>query len=130
MRALKITAERMADCGDFKPMMLSAPRAGIATMNSAGTMAKYLATSLAMLNVVYHVAGFFGGLGARVHGDSHVGLGQGGRVVGTVAHHRHQLAALLLGADVLHLVLRLGFGNKVIDTCFFGNKLGGERVVA
>ena len=92
-------------------------------MNIAGRMAKYLATSLAMENVVSeprvisnclptsttsrslvgigvevdHVAGFLGGLGAGVHGHAHVGLGQRRGVVGAVAGHGHELALGLLG---------------------------------
>ena len=87
-------------------------------MNIAGMMAKYLATSLAMENVVsaprvissclpiattsislvgiavqiHHVAGFFGGHGAGVHRQADVGLRQRGRVVGAVAGHGHQAA--------------------------------------
>jgi hypothetical protein len=81
-------------------------------------MAKYLATSLAIEKVVSapsgdqelladlddldqlgrvgvevdHVAGFAGGLGAGVHGDADVGLGERRRVLGPVAGHRHQPA--------------------------------------
>src|SRR5262249_23298403 len=52
IRALKITAERMALCGVARRMMLSAFRAGYVVAKAAGMIAKYLATSLAMLNVV------------------------------------------------------------------------------
>ena len=47
-----------------------------------------------------HIAGLFGGLGAGVHGHADVGLGQGGSVVGAVAHHGHQLAGGLLLTDI------------------------------
>jgi len=50
--ALKITALRMALVGLCKRMMLSGAMAGNVAINMAGTMAKYLATSLAMLKVV------------------------------------------------------------------------------
>src|SRR5579875_4113822 len=50
--ALKMTADRMAECGVARCMMLSAFRTGKAPANMAGMMAKYLATSLAMENVV------------------------------------------------------------------------------
>ena len=52
MIALKMTAERMADCGECRNMMFSAPSTGKTPANMAGMMAKYLATSLAMENVV------------------------------------------------------------------------------
>src|ERR1700733_1884514 len=50
--ALKITADRMADSGVFRCMMLSAFRTGKVPANMAGMMAKYFATSLAIENVV------------------------------------------------------------------------------
>ncbi len=52
IRALKITADRIADAGVCKRMMLSAFSTGNVPANMAGMMAKYLATSLAMENVV------------------------------------------------------------------------------
>src|SRR5512142_16486 len=121
MIALKITAERIALCGEANAMTLSGAICGNTAMNIAGRMAKYLATSLAMENVVSeprvmssclptsttsrsfvgvevdHVAGLLGRLGAAVHGDADVGLRQGRRVVGAVAGHRDQLALGLLG---------------------------------
>ncbi|MNM06854.1 hypothetical protein D3C81_168800 [compost metagenome] len=42
----------MADIGECSPIMFSTFISGIATMNMAGMMAKYLAISFAMLNVV------------------------------------------------------------------------------
>jgi hypothetical protein len=50
--ALKITALRMALRGLVSAMMLSGPMAGSDATSSAGRMAKYFATSLAMLKVV------------------------------------------------------------------------------
>src|SRR5882724_8070077 len=50
--ALKITAERIADCGVRRPMMFSALRTGNAPANIAGIIAKYFATSFAIENVV------------------------------------------------------------------------------
>src|SRR5450756_2018760 len=52
MIALKMSADRMALCGVDNPITLSKPICGMASVNMAGMMAKYLATSLAMLNVV------------------------------------------------------------------------------
>ena len=79
---------------------------------------------------VHHVAGFFGGLRTGVHGHTHVGLGQGGGVVGTVAHHGHQLAFGLFAADVVHFILRFGFGNEVVHAGHPGDVFGGQRVIA
>ncbi len=52
MSALKITADRIADCGVFSPMTFSAISTGNATANIAGMIAKYFATSFAIENVV------------------------------------------------------------------------------
>ena len=107
----------------------------------AGMIAKYFATSLAMLKVVSaprvirqlladlddldelgrvrveidHVARFLGGLRAGVHRHADIGLGERGRVVGAVAGHRDEVARLLLLADECELVLRRGLGEEVID---------------
>ena len=50
--ALKIRADRIALVGEASPMMFNTPISGMASMNMAGMMAKYLAMSLAMENVV------------------------------------------------------------------------------
>ena len=50
--ALKIRAESTALCGEARPMTFRAESCGMASMNMAGMMAKYLATSLAMEKVV------------------------------------------------------------------------------
>src|SRR5674536_402304 len=52
IRALKITADSMALFGEDSAMMLSLFASGIAAAKIAGMIAKYLATSLTMLNVV------------------------------------------------------------------------------
>ena len=52
MSALKITAERMALYGEASLMTSSGFSSGNAPTNSAGRMAKYLATSFSMENVV------------------------------------------------------------------------------
>src|SRR3989441_345497 len=52
MSALKITAERIALSGVARCMTFSVPSDGYVVAKAAGMMAKYLATSLAMLNVV------------------------------------------------------------------------------
>ena len=48
MIALKMIALRIADSGLCRCMMFIGANAGIVTMNRAGTIAKYLATSLAI----------------------------------------------------------------------------------
>ena len=119
-------------------------------------MAKYLATSLAMLKggqraarhqqllaglddlqqlgrvavQVDHVAGLLGRLRAGVHGHRHVGLGQRRCVVGAVAGHRHQPAFGLVVADHLQLGFGRGLGQEVVDTGLGGDGRGGEPVVA
>ncbi len=50
--ALKMTADRIALSGDESFMIFNALRAGYVVANAAGMMAKYFATSFAMLNVV------------------------------------------------------------------------------
>ena len=52
IRALKMTADRIALCGVDRPMTFSAFSSGKTATNIAGTIAKYLATSLAIENVV------------------------------------------------------------------------------
>ena len=52
IKALKMSAERTALRAVASPITLSADKPGSATMNIAGMMAKYLATSLATENVV------------------------------------------------------------------------------
>ena len=79
---------------------------------------------------VHHVAGLARGLGAGLHGDADVGLGQGGGVVGAVAAHGHQRPLGLLLADQAQLVLRRGFGQEIVDAGFGGDGGGGDRVVA
>ena len=103
-------------------MMLSVSRPAKTPANMAGMIAKYFAMSLAIENVVSepsgdqqlladlddldelgrvgvevdHVAGLLRGRRAGVHRDPDVGLGQRRGVVGAVAGHGDQPAALLL----------------------------------
>ena len=78
---------------------------------------------------VHHVPRLLGGGGAGVHGHADVGLGERGGVVGAVAGHRDQLAALLLLLDQRHLVFRRRLGEEVVHAGLVGDRLGGERVV-
>ena len=108
-------------------MMLSGAMAGNVAINMAGIMAKYFATSFAMLNVVSeprvisicfpistmsmqlgriavevdHVAGFARGLRAGVHRHADIGLRKRGRVVRAIAGHGDEMAVgLFLGEYV------------------------------
>src|ERR1035441_2985835 len=79
---------------------------------------------------VDHVPGFAGGLGAGVHRDADVGLGQRGGVVGAIAGHRDHPPGGLLFFDQGEFGFGGGFGEEVIDAGFFGDLGGGELVVA
>ncbi len=79
---------------------------------------------------VHHVAGFFGGHRARVHGHADVGLRQRRRIVGAVAGHCDEPAGGLFLLDVFELVLRRRLSQKIVDPGFGGNGRGGQRVVA
>ena len=69
-------------------------------------------------------------LGAGVHGNGHVRLGQGRGIVGAVAGHGHQMALLLVRADHVQLGLRRRLGQEVVHTGLGGDGGGGHRVVA
>ena len=139
--ALKITAERIADSGLASPMMLSLSSPAYTPANIAGMIAKYFATSLAMEKVVSAPRVMSSCLPISTISMSLVGLesrstmlpasladdvpvfiatptsacASAGRVVGAVAGHRDQPAALLLLADQRHLVLGRGLGEEVVD---------------
>jgi hypothetical protein len=63
-------------------------------------------------------------------GDGHVGLGEGGSVVGPVARHGHELALGLLVPDQLELHLWSGLGQEVIHAGLGRDGGGGQGVVA
>jgi hypothetical protein len=67
---------------------------------------------------------------AGVHRDADIGLGERGGVVGAVAAHRHQLAALLFLADQRELVLGRRLGEEVVDAGLGRDRRCGQRVVA
>ncbi len=79
---------------------------------------------------VDHVPGLFRGRGTGVHRHADVGLGEGGRVVGAVAGHRDELAALLLLLDQRHLVFRRRLGEEVVHAGLLRDRARGQRVVA
>ena len=128
--------------------MLSVSSAGNTPANMAGMMAKYLATSLAIENVVSdaagdeqlladlddldelrrvgvevdHVPGLLGRLRAGVHGHADVGLRERRRVVGAVAGHRDEVARPACSRLMQrHLVLGRGLGQEVVDAGLVGD---------
>ena len=154
--ALKITAERIADCGVFSAMMFSTLSCGKAPANMAGMMAKYLATSFATEKVVraprvmsnclpisttsISLVGlesrstmFPASLAACVPAfmaRPDVGLRQRGSVVGAVSGHGDEFALGLLGADQCEFVFRLRLREEIVESRFAGDGRGGERIVA
>ena len=125
-------------------------------MNIAGMIAKYLATSLAIENVVSAprvmssclpistismslvgsqsrstmLPASLAALVPGVHRHADIGLRERRRVVGAVAGHRDELAAGLLLADELHLGLGRRLREEVVDAGLLGDDRGGDRVVA
>jgi hypothetical protein len=115
MIALNITAESIALSGLCKFIMFNPCNAGIATINKAGMMAKYFATSFAILNVVnvplvmsncfpistisislvgslskvHHIACFLCCLCSTVHRYTNICLCQSRGIICTITHHRH-----------------------------------------
>src|SRR6476661_5175517 len=141
MTALKITAERTADCGVRRCMMLSAFSTGNVPANIAGMIAKYLATSLAMENVVNEPRVISSCLPISTISISFVGFESRSTmlpaslaacvpvfiatptsacasVVGPVTRHGHHRATELLALDQRHLVLGGGLREEVVDTGF------------
>ncbi len=151
-----MTADRIADCGVCRCMMLSAFSTGKGAGEHCGNDGEIFGDvvgdgkrgeraarhqqlladldnldELGRIGVeIDHVAGFLGGLRAGVHGDTYVGLSQRGSIVGAVAGHGDKLAFALLAPDQVHLVFGLGFGEKVVDAGFARDDGGGEGIVA
>ncbi len=136
--------------------MFSRSSAGNAPANIAGMIAKYLATSFAIENVVSEPRVISSCLPISTISMSFVGFesrstmfpaslaacvpvfiatptsacGERGRVVRPVAGHRDELAARLLAPDQRHLVLGRRLGQEVVDAGLVGDRRRGERVVA
>src|SRR6266568_4443927 len=153
--ALKMIAEVIADCGLCRCRMLSLFRAGNAVENMAGSIAKYLATSLAIENVVSAPRVISSCLPTSTISMSLVGLesrstmfpaslaaevpvfmatptsawARAGASLVPSPGHRDQLAALLLLADQRHLVFRCRLGEEVVHAGLVRDRLGGQRVV-
>ncbi len=156
IRALKMTAERMADCGvrqvhDVEDVQLregAGEHGGddgeiFGYVVGDGKSGERAASDQQLLADFHdldelggigieidHVAGFLGGLRAGVHGYADIGLSEGGSVVGAVAGHGDEFAFGLLALDQRHFVFGLGFGEKIVDSGLAGDGRGGERVVA
>ena len=156
IRALKITADRIALCGLCQPhdVERAERRQGdhehrrddgeilghVVGDREGGQRAardQHLLADLDDLDElgrvaveIDHVAGLARGLGAGLHGHADIGLRQGGRVVGAVAAHGDQPALGLFGLDQAQLVLGRGLGEEVVDPGFRGDGGGGHRVVA
>ena len=156
MSALKITAEAIADSELSSCMMSSSSSTGNVPANIAGMIAKYLATSFAIENVVSDPRVISSCFPISTISMSLVGFesrstmfpasraacvpvfiatptsaaASAGRVVRAVTRHGHEIPAGLLPPDQGHLVLGLRLGEEVVDAGFLGNRLGGERVVA
>ena len=130
--------------------------AGKVAISIAGMIAKYFATSFAMLKVVSeprvisicfpistmsmqlgrvaveidHVAGFARGLRAGVHGHADIRLRERGRVVRAVAGHGDEMAVGLFLANAFQLLLRRGLRHEIIHARFGRDGRGGQRIVA
>ena len=154
--ALKITADRMADCGVLQPHDVQRAEhrerrqehrrddgevlghvVGDRERGQRATRDQQLLANLDDLDQlrrvrieIDHVARFFRRLRAGVHRHADVGLRQRRRVVGAVAGHRHQLAVGLLALDERHLVLGRRLREEVVHAGFGGDRRGGERIVA
>jgi hypothetical protein len=137
-------------------MMFRDRAPGRTPANIAGMMAKYLAMSLAMENVVSEprvirsclpistismsLVGFesrstmfpasFAACVPVFMATPTSGLSERGSVVGAVAGHRDQAAARLLPPDQRHLVLRRRLGEEVVDARLLRDGGCGQRVVA
>ena len=137
-------------------MTFSSSSTGNAPANIAGMIAKYLATSFAIENVVSEPRVISSCLPISTISISFVGFesrstmfpasraacvpvfiatptsacGERGRVVRAVAGHRDEVAARLLAPDQRHLVLGRRLGEEVVDARLLGDRARGERVVA
>ena len=154
--ALKMTAERIAERGVERSITFSRSSTGSDPANIAGMIAKYLATSLAIENVVSEPRVIRSCLPISTISMSFVGFEsrstmfpasraacvpvfiatptsaccESRRVVRAVAGHRDEVAAGLLTLDERHLVLGLGLGEEVVDARLLGDRPRRERVVA
>ena len=137
-------------------MTFSASSSGYAVTNSAGRMTKYLATSLAIENMVRarrvisrrlaalitvhelqrvavkvdHVARLACRRRAEVQGDADIRLSQRWRVVGAVPAHGHEPALSLLIANQLQLGFGASLRHEVVHAGLGGYGRSCQRIVA
>ena len=79
---------------------------------------------------IHHIGGLTGGLRAGLHRHADIGLGKGRGIVGAVAAHGDQPAALLLAADIGELVFRRCLREEIVDAGLGGNRRRRHRIVA
>src|ERR1700754_4801834 len=77
-----------------------------------------------------HIPRFLGSLRTAVHSHPYICLRQCRRIIGSIAHHRHQLSTRLLLPDIVHLIFRFCFGNKIIHTSLIGNEFCCQGIVS
>src|ERR1700704_5877147 len=121
MIALKMTAERIADCGLCSRMMFSRSRPGNIATNIAGMIAKYFAMSLAIENVVSE---------PRVISICLPVSTTSINLVGLLSRSPMLPASFLWAANQPQLVLRRRFGQEVINPRLGGDRRCGEPIIA
>src|SRR5213080_483336 len=134
--ALNIIADKTAVFSP-SPRMLRAFSWGRVDANITGTIAKYLATSFAMLKVVtaprvmsncfpsMTTSMIFAGFDSK----SHIGSSQGGGIVRAVPDHGHDPVLGLFPHHDLILVLGLGLGSVLVYPHLVRDALRGQRLV-
>ena len=73
---------------------------------------------------------FNGDIAAAAHGDAHIGLRQRGRIVDTVADHRHLVPLALQAFNRIGFTVRQHSGNHLINARLFGDSVGGGGVIS
>ncbi len=79
----------------------------------------------------HHGGGLLGGIGSASEGNSEIGRGQGGSIVGAVTRHRHEsLSGGTKLADPVGLAFRFYAGLDLGDAQLFGDRAGGFGAIA
>ncbi len=156
MSALKITAERIALCGVARCMMFNAFISGYVATNIAGRIAKYLATSFAIENVVSAPRVISSCLPTSTTSISFVGSESRSTMLPAslaacvplfIATPTSACASAgasfvpspviatsrpggLLALDQRHLRFGRGLGEEIVDAGFAGDRARGQRIVA
>lgn len=73
--------------------------------------------------------GFNGDIAAAAHGDTDIRLRQRRGVVNTVADHRHFMSFALQTFNGIGFAVRQHAGDHFINARFFGDGIGGGRVI-